>query len=461
MPPPNTPTNGLVDVQLDVVLPNPPTGNYTISPRVTYQQDRQLEQSDETVSPDSNLNQKLDLRALTYINPVDENLICPICHVALIDPVDTLCDHTFCRECITHALAITESCPIDRYPLPPKETLTRSHKIIINQLDSLQVKCPCCDNAIPRAMLQNHVDRYCKDALVKCPRKSCVEVIRRKFFEKGCLHYDSTCPDCQERHQEIEMDDHRLHSCKERHGECNHCGAVILNCQKSRHLEECPSAVASCKWAEYGCQMKTRRKDLQFHDDECAFKTVGAIAEILKREISTLRSEIQTLTEKDKLQERRIKFLENGLKDTDRAPVFTDISTQSISSLPGPADAEPPTSTTTQEYLLSLVESQESKIDQLSAGMTELEAKQTMMLFNETIPIKDQLAELRSSQSVVGMHVRWLMNFRLQENQRKPLGGSGGGPGPGSSGGSDSGSPSSATLPRRLSDSTRELATKL
>ena len=34
---------------------------------------------------------ELDLRAISYVDEVDENLLCPICHGALIEPVTSRC----------------------------------------------------------------------------------------------------------------------------------------------------------------------------------------------------------------------------------------------------------------------------------------------------------------------------------------------------------------------------------
>ena len=400
----------------------------------------------------------VDLRSLTYVDPVDENLVCPICRVALVDAVDTACDHTFCRECINEALNHSNLCPIDRFPLSGRLSLQKAHKIVLNQLDALLVKCPCCAAPVPRAMLQNHLERYCAEALVRCAGKTCTEVVRRKLYGQGCLHYDTTCPDCNMIMQEYDMAEHREYKCKERHKSCHHCGGDILRCKEDEHLEKCQHVPAHCKWAEYGCEYESKRKDLRWHADACTFKLVGPMAEMLKKEINDLRSEVRALTEKDQSQERRIKFLEGGLgghRDTDRPLDYADLPSQALPNLPDSSHAEPLDSG--HEYLLSLVEAQETKVDRLSAGMTELEAKQTMMLFNETIQIKNELAEMRSSQQVLSMHVRWLLNFRRQENQRRF------GAGPSSGGGSDGGgSNGDMPLSRRLSDSiTRDIVTKL
>ncbi|RFU31388.1 hypothetical protein B7463_g4944, partial [Scytalidium lignicola] len=463
MPPPNTPQDTPRNLSRDLghltVPPNTPIR--PASPRATRRavvlRPAQLAQ-DGTVCGEPTAVE-VDFRALTYAGPVDENLICPICRVALVDPVDTVCDHTFCRDCITEALCHNNQCPVDRYPLSEPE-LYRSHKIVLNQLDALQVHCICCRSTLPRSMLENHLERYCKDALVKCPGKTCRDLVKRKYFERGCLHHDATCPDCDEVHQEIDMETHRELNCKVREAECKYCGAEILRCKEAEHLKECPDVVACCKWAVYGCQHESKRKELDSHAPDCNFKIVGPMAEILKSEIAALRDEVHALNEKDRIQERRIKFLENR-PITESPLTYSEISNQTVASLPAVASSEGLESRdqydSSDQYLLSLIESQESRVDQISAGMTDLEAKQTMMLFNETIPIKEQLAELRSEQGLLRMHVRWLVNFKLQERR----------PGPGPSAGSESpAGPGNSSQPppqphRRLSDSTRDIVTKL
>jgi TNF receptor-associated factor 5 len=440
--------------------PNTPSSEYNRSPTNT-RRDR------KPVS--LNLTHNVDLRAITYVDTVDENLICPICRCALVDPVTTDCDHTFCKSCIKESLSHHEVCPIDRSELSREATLNRSPKIVINQLDNLKAECPCCEAPFARSMLKNHLERYCMEAVMRCPGKNsgkhCEEVVERKHSDKGCLHFYTTCPDCQAIVWQIDVENHREILCKERHSECEHCAVEILRCKKSEHDGECPDVVVPCKWAEYGCQHEAKRKDLEIHTAECAFKLVGPMAEMLKKEISVLRTEIRTLTETNQLQERRIKFLERTPHNSDRLLDYSDLPSQplpsqTLSTLPESANADQ--LDPANEYLLSLLEAQESKVSQLSADMTELDSKQTVMLFNETLPIKNELAEMRSNLQVTSMHVRWLMRFRIQENQRRFGGGPGVGPGPSGGGSDGGGSSSDSPLPRRLSDSmTREIITKL
>ncbi|KAG9248676.1 hypothetical protein BJ878DRAFT_327425 [Calycina marina] len=485
MPPPNTPvahtprslsvdfTESLPFHNITVPPPNTPSSALD-SPHHNRQYRSRapqvVEEAVETDSSEIDESQHIDYRALTYADTVNENLICPICKVAFVDPVDTECEHTFCKECIAHALEHNDVCPFDRNPLPQPATLTRSHKIVINQLDSLLVECSSCRAHVPRSMLRNHLDRYCKEALVDCPDKGCLQQVRRKLVDQGCLHNNIACPDCEGIHQEVAMSKHREESCEERQRQCDHCGTNILRCKQTQHEEECVELIVPCIWVQYGCEHQCKRGELNLHKLECNFRLMGPMADILRKEIQTLQSDVRYLTDKEQLQERRIKFLEGGQRESHRHSNYEEWSSQALTPLADSAQVEP-LSESTNEYLLNLLGDQERRISQLSSALTELEGKQTMMLFNETVPIKNQIAELQSNQQMTSMHIRWFMNWRkedqlrLQQQQRR-FGGGGGCAG-GSGGASESevdggGSSSELATPRRSPDSlTRGLVTKL
>jgi hypothetical protein len=194
------------------------------------------------------------------------------------------------------------------------------------------------------------------------------------------------------------------------------------------------------------------------------------MAELFKRQIGDLQSEVRALNEKNEVQERRIKFLEKGNTLADHQSdhhlaSYADLPAspfQSLPNVPSPYQMEP-----AQEYFLSLLEAQEHRVNRLATDLTDLDSKQTVMLFNETMPIKNEMAEIRSNLQVTSTHVRFLMRLRLQENQQRRYGGWGApaGPtgGPSGTGSAGSGPPSSPepSLPRRLSDTTRDNLTRL
>jgi TNF receptor-associated factor 5 len=489
MPPPNTPDGDQPTVSILPGATNAPSS---------------LVDAEENDPADYTVVREIDLRSLDYTSEVDENLICPVCRVALIDPITTMCDHVFCRDCFHKSYRHSPICPIDRCSLILPHDIGPTHKLILNQLDALEVRCPNlkdgCTKVLARSMVQNHVEKYCDLTLVACEGPECLLGVPRQRVLEGCLHANKACPDCGEQFMELYLEQHRRDRCEKRETKCEKCSTQILRYQADLHKEACTEEMSNCKWAIYGCNHSSKRKDLVDHAPLCDFKIMGPVVESLKSEIVLLRGDIQTLNEKDKAKDRRLRLLENERShspspSSSRYPLFdplsppTHLARSTSPSLSHNHDElqEYTPYNSRDQYLLSLLESQESKVDHISANMTELEAKQTMMLFNETIPIKEQLAELRSAQSVIGMHVRWLMNFRLQETRpvKTAAAGSASTTGAGTGAGTVAGPSGEKTgmgigmgmgaggsmigggvgklggVPRRLSDTLRENITKL
>jgi len=67
-----------------------------------------------------------------------------------------------------------------------------------------------------------------------------------------------------------------------------------------------------------------------------------------------------------------------------------------------------------EDYMLAQFERMETKVEDLRKTVTELDGRHSMMLLNETMPLKDQIAELRSNIGVLGMHTTWLLNVQRQ-----------------------------------------------
>lgn len=425
MPPPNTPEEGLVATTATLAL-------------------RPLMGSEPALTT-------LDLRALEYEGNVDENLICPICRVPFISPVITACDHVFCHNCIVQAHALNPVCPVDRLPMKLVSETRSAPKIIHNQLDNLSVRCPNssrgCGLIVSRSLVENHVARYCDKTLVPCPHPSCDKTVVRKDISKGCLHYDVKCEYCQQVKQKADLEEHQDIECPNRKTKCVLCKTEYVRHKQDEHLKECPEAQTACKFTPFGCTKNVKRKQLEEHAQICAYRVVGPVGD----QLAELRAEISALQEKDRLKDRRIKFLETRgfpMPATSSPEPISDISLPEGSS----AHEENAPYESKDQYFLSLFETMESKVERLSSALNEVEGRHSMMLFNESSQIKDQLTEIRSTMGVLGMHVRWLMNFRLQERGRV------GTTSPGISGSlsSTQDSNSDANLSRRLGDNLRE-----
>ncbi|KAK7756426.1 hypothetical protein SLS62_001652 [Diatrype stigma] len=398
MPPPNTPEEGLAAATAA-------TTTLALRPFVRAE------------APSSAV---VDLRTLEYEDPIDENLICPICRVALVSPVITNCDHVFCQKCLVKAHALNPVCPIDRLPLKLVSETRAAPKIVHNQLDSLQVRCPnsCrgCASVVARSLVENHVARYCDKTLVPCPHPSCDKPVARKDVGKGCLHYDVECEYCEKIKQKVDLEDHQDNECPNRKKHCELCDAEYLRHKQDEHTKECPESETPCEFATLGCKLTVRRKHLEGHTKECEYRVVGPVG----AQLAELRAEIVALNEKDRLKDRRMKFLENKGFPLSSAGAAEPGSDMNLLASSANADSAPYESR--DQYFLSLFETMESKVERLSSVLNEVEGRHSMLLFNETMQIKDQLTEIRSTLGVMGMHVRWLMNFRLQERGRAGTG---------------------------------------
>ncbi|KAL4946347.1 hypothetical protein BDV06DRAFT_136666 [Aspergillus oleicola] len=111
-------------------------------------------------------------------------------------------------------------------------------------------------------------------------------------------------------------------------------------------------------------------------------------------------------------------------------------------------------------YLLSLHESLREEVAQLSHAISDLDARASMALMNETLRLKEEMTLTGAAVNSVRMQVQWLMNPRLHQGQRtQNTNNTGAGPGTGVGGPSNSNS-AGLLRPRRLSDTGRE-GTKL
>lgn len=429
MPPPNTPEEGVVGSNTTATL--------ALRPMV------------RGVDPPPPA--AVDLRLLEYEGTVDENLICPICRSPFVQPLITNCDHVFCYRCLVQAHALNPVCPVDRLPLKLVSETRSAPKIIHNQLDNLTVRCPNytkgCGLVVARSLVENHVTRYCDKTQVPCPHPACEHTIARKDVGKGCLHYEVECEYCECAMLKADLEEHQDQSCPNRKKDCELCGAEFVRNKQDEHTKDCPEVETSCEYAPFGCTSQMARKLLAKHAETCDYRVVGPVGE----QLAELRSELSALQEKDRLKDRRIKFLENRGFSVPAASAPEAISDMSLTP-ESPANADNAPYESRDQYFLSLFETMESKVERLSSALAEVEGRHSMMLINETLQIKDQLTEIRSTLGVLGMHVRWLMNFRLQERGRVMTGSPAM---PGSMAGGQ-GSGSDANLPRRLSDTLRE-----
>ncbi|KAJ5066804.1 early girl isoform a-related [Anaeramoeba ignava] len=111
------------------------------------------------------------MTSFEYFETVSQSLICPICKQPFIDPVQTLCNHKFCRGCILNKNTFNNQCLtcgnyITEDSLSPLLFLKLS-------CDNLQVYClnrsRGCQAIIKRNQMENHIKNECKFTKIITP----------------------------------------------------------------------------------------------------------------------------------------------------------------------------------------------------------------------------------------------------------------------------------------------------
>ena len=268
---------------------------------------------------EQNYNPPVDLRLVDYVSPYDNNLMCPICRCPFVDPVVlTECDHCFCRDCIRQTWNTNSTytphgprgdCPSCRTPakLGPRSATS---KILVNIVDELIVKCPKSDEGckaeIKRCEVQDHVNIYCRFALVECPGEECDLPVRRKDAALGCLHYGVSCLSCKRELQKWRLETHWRSECPDRKVHCDLCKeAVFYRDLEDHNREDCPAISIPCPGKPFGCNSRSKRGQSEIHAKSC---TLAKLAPILNKQQERLDEQEAA----QKQMSRKLEVLESG-----------------------------------------------------------------------------------------------------------------------------------------------------
>ena len=74
---------------------------------------------------------------------------CSICLSTIVNKITTICNHTFCKDCISKWCSINKSCPMCRTPI----------NIVPTQLPKIKSKIYNEDGSLIHRR-QNYLDRY-------------------------------------------------------------------------------------------------------------------------------------------------------------------------------------------------------------------------------------------------------------------------------------------------------------
>lgn len=298
---------------------------------------------------------------------------------------------------------------------------------------------------------------------------------------------------------------------------CPDCQASIIRNSLKEHIDSCPEAIHPCAASKYGCPAEFKRAELSTHEQSCPLVALGPYFEAQNARLDAMDMTIRHLKQRNEILEDGLANIRATLLEASRA--LPDAEARDGRSSPeretrdrsrsrsssrsrrawnghsrsrSGIDRSSISSSTATTYLLSLHESLREEVSQLSLAITDLDARASMALMNESLRIKEDMAHTNAALNSVRMQVHWLMTPRLHHQGQRTtsttatttatsgVGSSSAAaashhqirtvPGLGSSSSSSSRSSSAAAGPaavppdalrtRRLSDSTRE-GTKL
>lgn len=267
---------------------------------------------------------------------------------------------------------------------------------------------------------------------------------------------------------------------------------MVFRSALEEHVETCPEAIHRCQASKYGCPTKLKRSELTVHERSCPLITMGPYIEVQNSRIDALDMTVRQLLQRNEILEDGIANIRSTLMESARlVPENRNLASSSSASGGGnvnqdqsqsqseehrreqeePDRSSQLSSSTAMTYLLSLHESLREEVSQLSHAMTDLDARASMAILNESMRVNEDMAHTSAAINTIRMQMHWLLNPRLQQGHR--LGSAAAGAAAtASTGGDASSGPSSSTrsgpgpganglVPRRrLSDSGRE-GTKL
>ena len=383
----------------------------------------------------------IDLRALEYVSDCETHLMCPICHVPFIDPVALSCDHYFCRTCFAEfweGVPNTEEtrCPSCRTHISPdlQSRHLRVPRLILNMCDDLMVHCPNmgCDLTLARGFVEHHATKDCEEERLQCPSfPACDKTTRRKHFvEDSCCHlFKEECV-CGELVRKDDTGKHKRESCSARRAKCDRCGESVVAAKWAKDsIHDCRRSLQKCPGREFGCNAADATS-MASHIADCP---IARLAPFLKAQATTLST--------TQIELARLKTRNEVLEDwTDRMvglisdrvlPIVEKLQAvhvekprpSSASTRDGGIAGHSPTqpgesdSATSQRHLLALHESLrtnvttlEREINAMSRGIADMDARTSMMVMNDNLRIKEDLALVNAALFSTRRQVQWLLD---------------------------------------------------
>ena len=197
-----------------------------------------------------------------------EKLKCTLCTGLVYEPVQTSCDHLFCKSCSGKH----KSCQKCRKKLTSSLDAGTKQAIL-----NLMVKCPNCSKGCKwegaLADAEDHLEKRCQLQKVECP-KGCGEEVERKsmsvHMKQNCNNRARKCVHEDEKGNPLKVTTAHLVRCGDFPLACPAgCGREMARKDMQKHLSTtCPEEYVSCKYTINGCDKVMKRKVSKEHESD-------------------------------------------------------------------------------------------------------------------------------------------------------------------------------------------------
>ncbi|XP_065659307.1 TNF receptor-associated factor 3-like isoform X1 [Hydra vulgaris] len=263
-----------------------------------------------------------------FLHELSDEYECPVCLMALREPVLTLCGHRLCFSCSEEIIKRNNGafiCPLDK-------TILNSEKIFPDKFTEraiLQLKVKC-DNFLKSCQwtgelktINNHLTS-CEYEEVKCLNEQCSTTLLRKelsdHMEKHCIYRLVTCRYCKKKIVFCGIQIHE-EKCEYLPLCCvNQCGMKILRKEMSSHItDSCDNTIIPCQYLNIGCKFKGMRKEHETHAESSmqahlslAISKLDALENKITLTVDTLENKIAS---KVNALENKIMLTVNALEN--------------------------------------------------------------------------------------------------------------------------------------------------
>ena len=217
---------------------------------------------------------------IEFLEPLEDDFKCPICHEILQEPHLTTCcgTHHLCKVCMENVKSTNGRCPFCQ-----KKPFTGFiDKRFERQLNELKVYCiyrpKGCDWVGIFGKIEQHLsigkeNGECQFVVVECPVfVECKEYFLRKNLENhvnNCKYRQAQCMYCEFVNTYQNITTSHPKQCTKFPLLCpNKCSDQTYPCdQLNAHLALCLEREVDCTFSEMGCKEKIKRRVLQEHLD--------------------------------------------------------------------------------------------------------------------------------------------------------------------------------------------------